>query len=255
MKHAGSGLGIERKLSSRTDRPFIVNFNKVNTTTTVAVETAINDKTVTVADSTGFALGNYLIIYSSVTDRFFTGRILSIVGNVLTIDNPLDSAFPVGAIASASITNMAVDGSATTQVFGIRGIPVVNPLNVTFHITRIIFNCQTDGTVDLSTFADQSALTNGLVLRKRNGEYDNIFNIKTNGELDGITLDWNPYSASNPNRGQNGFTSRLTFNGQDKMGTVIELSEGSDMEFLVQDDLSGIELLEVVAEGYSFRSI
>lgn len=255
MKHVGAGLGIERKLSSRTDRPFIVKFNKANASTTLTVETSIDDKTVTVASTTGFALGNYLIIYSSVTDRFFTGRILSIVGNILTVDNPLDSAFPVGAIVVASVTNMAVDGSTTTQVFGIRGIPVINPLNVTFHVTRIIFNCQTDGTVDLSKFADQSALINGLVLRKRNGEYDNIFNIKTNGELDGITLDWNPYAASNPNRGQNGFTSRLTFNGQDKMGSVIELAEGSDMEFLVQDDLTGITLLEVVAEGYSFRSI
>lgn len=56
--------------------------------------------------------------------------------------------------------------------------------------------------------------------------------------------------AVNPNQGQNGWIGRMTFGGQSKMGVVIRLPIGDDVEFIVQDNLTGIELLEIVAEGH-----
>jgi hypothetical protein len=46
----------------------------------------------------------------------------------------------------------------------------------------------------------------------------------------------------------------LTFSGPEKMGVAVRLPIGTDLEILVQDDLTAvtqdIELLEVFAEGH-----
>ena len=62
--------------------------------------------------------------------------------------------------------------------------------------------------------------------------------------------DWTPYLATNPQQGQDGFLFRLTFAGMNKLGVAIRLNPGEDLQFLVQDDLSGITVLEVTAEGH-----
>ncbi len=87
-------------------------------------------------------------------------------------------------------------------------------------------------------------------MRSRNGRIKNIFNVKSNGEIDGITLDWKPYSALTPVQGQHGFTARLTFTGQDKIGVAIRLPIGEDLEVWIQDDLTGITSLRIMAEGH-----
>lgn len=244
-------LEVETYHQDQFSPAVIAKFNQVQVGTTLAAVTAIEDETITVTDSTGFQVGYYIVMYDTSVDRYYIGYILEINGNIFTVDTPLDFAFPIGSIVGGAITNMAVDGSVTRQIFGLRGQSVAEPLNVTFDITRIIFQCQTDGTVDLSKFGDiVGGLTRGLVLRERNGKYYNIFNVKTNGDIEGITLDWKPFSATNPAQGQNGFSSRLTFNGNEKMGVTKRLSEGTDLEFIVQDDLTGITFLEVVAEGH-----
>ena len=59
--------------------------------------------------------------------------------------------------------------------------------------------------------------------------------------------DLNIYEAAK--QGANGFIARLTFAGQDKMGVAIRLAINEDMEIIVQDDLSSLLKLTVVAEG------
>lgn len=238
--------------------PVIGKFNQPQAFTTVATQTAIDSRTVIVSDATDFTIGRYVIIYSPDDSRFYTGYITGATGTTLTVDTPLDFAFPVGSVAISSVTNMNVDGSTTAEIFGLRNPAEQLPFDVQFDVTRIIFHCLTEDPVTLATFGDLAELTNGLVLRKRfsDGSYKNIFNIKSNGELAGITIDWIPYAETNPVQGQNGFTARLTFNGQDKLGVVVRLRSGDDLELVVQDDLNTaqgaaqITLLECVAEGH-----
>jgi hypothetical protein len=108
--------------------------------------------------------------------------------------------------------------------------------------------CLTDTAPQLNEFGDIAALVNGLVCRRRDGSYYNIFNVKTNIEIAGIQYDYTPLSALGA--GQNGFYTRLTFAGQSKMGVAQRLGTGEDMEILIQDDLTDIALLEIIAEGH-----
>jgi hypothetical protein len=114
-----------------------------------------------------------------------------------------------------------------------------------------MFHCHTTGAVDLSKFGDiAGGITNGIVMRKVDGTYRNIFNVKTNGEMAGIMFDFDILSAQNVNQGQNGFNGRLTFAGQSKVGVTIRLAPGEDLQLLVRDDLTDLDLLEIVAEGH-----
>ena len=238
-------------LQDQITPPIIARFYRLVGGSVLVSEAVQDSYSIEVADATDADVNTYIIMYSTVTDKFYLGRVLSKVGNILTLDSPIDNDFPIGAVVGFGDSNMAVDGSYSRVIFGLRGPAVENPLNLTFDITRIIFSCTTSGSCDLSTFADiAGGLTKGLVLRERNGSYNNIFNVKTNADLAGIMYDMNILQSTNPNQGQDGFVGRLTFAGQNKLGVAIRLEEGDDLEFLVQDDLSGITNLEVRAEGH-----
>lgn len=250
------GDSLEVLVQDPTTPAIIAKFNKVTNSTTLTAQPAQYATVITVASTAGMFLptgiynGAYLLIFDVTTGRFTPCHVVSIAGLNVTIDTPLDVSYPVGTIVDVSTTNMNVNGSVTPQVFGLRGLGIIPGIPQKYDITRIIFKCLTTDQVSLSLFGDLPKLLKGLVLRRRNGETFNIFNVKSNGEIAGIMLDWIPYSATNPNQGENGFTARLTFSGQEKLGVVQRLAAGEDLEIVVQDNLTGLLLLNIVAEGH-----
>jgi hypothetical protein len=109
----------------------------------------------------------------------------------------------------------------------------------------------TDEVCNLGTFGDiVGGITNGITLRHVNGAKFNIFNTKTNAELKGIAHDLDFHAALNPIQGQDGLVCRLTFGGQNKMGSIIRLGPGDDLQCLVNDNLSSINMFTIMAEGH-----
>ena len=211
-------------------------------------DAAIESYDVTVVDSTGMTIGDHFRIINSAADRYYFGSILNIVGNVITLDTPVDFLYVSGSEVTWSNINMAVDGSVTPVHFHLRtGTPSI-PSAV--DITRIIMTCETNGVGDLAHFGDILALTRGLVMRKENGDLHNIFNVKTNADLASLAYDLNGYVASNPIQGINGFAWRLTFGGQSKIGVVLRVLQGGQLGFIVQDDLTDLVNLKVMFEGH-----
>lgn len=252
MERIGNGLAPRDVALQDQHTPTVIAFfNQVEESTTLAVATAIGDRTITLTSTTGAAVGKYIILFHPASERFYTGHITSIAAlPVVSVDTPLDFAYPIGTFIDIAITDMSVDGSSTTQVFGLRGVGVPPGIDLRYDVTRLMFQCEAASPVSLATFADLTALTNGLVCRKRDGEYHNILNVKTNKELAGIMYDWTPYAATNPQQGQDGFVGRLTFAGQNKIGVTQRLALGEDLEFLIQDDLRAITELKIIAEGH-----
>ncbi len=237
-------------LQDQTTPVIIVPFNFVDETSTLAAPAAYNDTSVTVTDDAGMADGDHFVIYGETNTNYYIGQVVGTpVANVVQLDTPIDSAFPAGELVSGGNTNMAVDGSSTPVTYTLRG---ADPgIDITIDITRILFQCQTLTAVDLSTFGDiAGGLTKGLVLRRVDGTTQNIFNIKTNGDLAGIAYDFTVAQATNPQQGVDGFNSRLTFAGQSKIGVALRIGPGDSLEFIIQDDLSTISLLKVIAEGH-----
>ena len=88
------------------------------------------------------------------------------------------------------------------------------------------------------------------MFRKENddGTFTNYWNIKNNGEIGEMCYDKN-YDDKAP-AGLYGLTARLTFGGQSKIGVVIRLTEGEELQLVVQDDLTGLESFRIMAEGH-----
>jgi len=239
---------VDVKIQDQTTPMIILPVVLENTRTTLAVEAVQNDNTITVVDSTGFVVGHHLRIVDPSSDRFYYGTILDININVITLDTPLDFEYVLGSQVVDAITNMAVDGSVTPVVFKHRlGVPST-PSDT--DITRIIISCEADSPIDLNKFGDLPILTNGLVFRKTNLSNENIFNVKSNSDIANITYDFTVYAASNPAQGIDGFVTRLTFAGQNKLGVAIRIGQDDNLEVIVQDDLTGLVRLTMIAEGH-----
>jgi hypothetical protein len=250
-----SGGFQEVQISDQTSPSVIIKANELIVATTVAVEGVRGEYTLTVADATGItpadvqAPGDLLIVTSDIGSRFYQGRVLDIVGNVLTLDTPLDYAYEVGQSARATETNMSVDGSSTPRVFSLRAAePPGEGIDLTVDVTRIIIQCKTTSATSLANFGNIPKLTRGLVLRRVDGEYQNVFNVKDGHEIQGIAYDYDPTTQAG--QGQDGFSSRLTFGGQNKIGVVKRIGPGEDLEVIVQDDLTLLTTLEVTFEGH-----
>ena len=228
----------------------IANFNKVENSTELAAPASREDTDVVVVDATGIAIGKYIILFNPSTERFYFGTAINVVSTTITLDTPLDADFPAGTFLDSAITDMAVNGSVTPQIFGLRGTGAPPGVDLIADITRIIFTCVAADPISLSLFADITALSNGLILRQRNSTWFNVFNVKSNRELAALMFDFTPAVATNPAQGENGFVCRLTFAGQSKIGVTKRLPIGDDLEFIVQDNLSGITSLHCIAEGH-----
>jgi hypothetical protein len=236
-------------LQDQTTPTLIVPLNQVANTTTTSSPGVIDTYTIDVTVNTGFADGSFVVIADLVNDRYYTGtQVGDIAGSTVTLDTPLDFDYASGSSITNGIINMNVNGSVTRQIFSLRASDPGLPTTV--DVTRIMFLCTTEGLNDLSTFGDiAGGLEKGIVIRRRDGVYNNIFNAKTNGDLEGIMFDFHIHAKTNPVQGQDGFTGRLTFAGQNKMGVSVRIGPNEDLECLIQDDLTGITSFKIIAEG------
>jgi len=227
----------------------VTKFSVLEETTTTTAPVAIGGYVLPVASVTGISAGKFLAIFDPASVRFTNFEVVSVASLNVTVDRPIDFAYPTGSYLDIGDTNMAVNGAVTPVLFGIRNNAGAEPppgLELSVDITRIIIQCITATATDYDLFGDIAALTNGITLRNRNEETHNIFNTKTTGELSGIMYDLQVFDVK---QGTDGFIGRLTFAGQSKMGAVQRLHIDQDLELIVQDNLTGLTKLEIVAEG------
>lgn len=219
----------------------VLEFSQVLNFTFVNQTGVLNDRNIIVDDGSVFSGGDRIALVDGT--RIYGAFVQTVVSQNLTLDTPLDFNYSVGSTAVRLTRNLNIDGSVTPQIFQIGTVA-----NVTLDITRIIFSLTDSTAGDDSTFGGCPALTNGVVLRFMDGATYNIFNIKTNGELSKIAGGDFTY-AERAGPGEFGFNARFTFNGQDKLDSVIEIKEGEMLQIIIQDDLTCLNNFNIVAEG------
>ena len=232
-------------LQDQTTPPFFVYMNEVISSTTLADTFRINDTYVVLDDVTGIVSGNYIGIFNITYNRFFAANVISVSNDTVTLDTPSDFDFQIGDVFQDGNKNMNVDGSVTPRIFSLRADPA---LDFTVDVTRIILHIIDQTAMDDAKFGGIAALTNGVVLRRTDGFYFNLFNVKTNGEMGELSFD-KVYDDKAPS-GFFGFTSRLTFAGQNKVGVTIRLAPDEDLQLIIQDDLTDLDDFRVMVEGH-----
>ncbi len=252
IANVGQNGHLDVSIGDQTTPPVIASMSRVTNITTITAQPSIGDTTITVAAATGFIAGSYITISDPASGRYYLAHQIGAIATLtVTLDTPLDFEFPTGSTITVGLHDLSTSsGSRSSPVIYSVRAGEVDDVPTTVDVTRLIFICTDDTSVDLTGFCGGSALTNGLVLRRTDGLTQNIFNIKTNADLAGIMYDFTIHAATNPQQGVDGFVGRLTFGGQNKMGVVIRIGPGEDLELLVQDNLTGLTSFEVVAEGH-----
>lgn len=236
-------------IENQTTPVIILPMAKEVTRTTLAANSVVGLYDLSVVSSTGFVIGHHLRLVDPDSDRFYYATILDIQANVITLDTQLDFVYLAGSQVVDAVINMAVNGALIPVIFKHRLGSPSTPSDT--DITRIILTCTTSTSIDLSKFGDLAPLGRGLTFRKVGGRSNNLFNIKTNADLSNIAYDFVVYDSTNPAQGLDGFSSRLTFAGTNKIGVALRVGKDDNLEVIIQDDLTGLTSLVMIVEGHA----
>jgi hypothetical protein len=221
--------------------------------TALAVATEEDERTITIDDATGFVDGNIVGIFEQ-NGPFYYGEQVGVAVDlggpgpyVITLDTPIDSAFPIGSAVLSATDNMAVKGDVTTKIFQIGSAQ--RETTVDLDITRFNGYIQDDSVMDDGKFGGLEALTFGVVLRIKDGTLTNMWNVKSNGDFGLLCFDTG-YDSKPPSGDSHGFRFRNTYAGPSKHGVTIRLFPGEVLQILIQDDLTGLEKFNMIAQGH-----
>lgn len=190
----------------------------------------------------GIIIGDEILLLDFVSDRELYAFVVNVVGDVITIDRPIDHMFAAATTICRFVdSNMAVDGSVTPVIYTMRG--GTTPLD----IVRMLITMSDDSPMDDGTFGGLDSLTNGLVFRVVDGYQKTVFNFKNNSDIKQFCYDVE-YADKAP-AGLYGLSSRIAFGGQHTHGTVFRVSNNSRIQWIVQDDLRGLLSLKVAGQG------
>ena len=235
---------IDATIQSSTSPLYVVKFSNITAETTTTSLGALDDYSINVTSAAGFVVGQYLTLYNLTNNRVFFATVLAINTLVITLDRPLDFAFPIGSDVTVGSTNMNVNGSVTPQIFGVRN-PGITDIPLVVDISRIMLSSLTASEPQLSDFGDiTGGLDRGIQLRRVDGTYQNIANFKTNMEIKEAVFDLEIQTVAK--NSQDGITGRFTF---EKLGQVVRIGAGEDLQVVIQDDLTSLTTFTMLAEG------
>jgi hypothetical protein len=212
---------------------------------TISSNTAIDDYVISVNAGYTTTAGELVCIKEGT--NYYQGTVISNTATTVTLDTPLDYAFTTAASFTFSDHDLSVAGSAATPLI----FHIQPNAGVKWDIVRIMLYIEDDVAMDDGKFGGISALTNGVVLRKKDGSYHNIFNVKTNGEFAQRAYD-RDYVAKPPAGTGHSMIVRRTFGGQSKNGVVIRLDGDTpdELEVIIRDNLTGLSHFHVIAQGH-----
>ena len=242
--------GLSVNIQDQTTRPFDIPLNQIlDDSYTLANTPEINQYDINLTDTTGLTVGDKIaFLEQNGLEQIYFGFIKSITGNTITLNAPVPFGFTPSLVYIFTFDNqLNVDGSTTTQVFGL-----TNNFNQSVDITRIIFKCTDNVEMHDGLFCGIDELTNGIEFRKytNDGYYINYFNVRNNAKWGLLAYDVDYNEKGKPPDNTYGFSSRFSYAGQEKHGVVIRLDPGERIELLVQDDLTNIGSASLMAEGH-----
>jgi hypothetical protein len=246
--------GVPVNVQDQTSRALDLDFLKVLAApTTLSAPVSIGSYTIDVTSTTGFTAGEVVGISGGTgtpAGQFYFGQqVGSVSGSTVTLDTPLDKAYPSGANVFPATWKMNVNGSVTSQVFQIGPLGVGSGIEA--DITKIVGYLQSTSDMDDALFGSLAALTRGLSLRKNfgDGSYENLWTCKSNGGLALKCANNFAYTTKAPS-GSYGARWVYSLSGSENHGVVARLAGGETLELLVQDNLTGLTVVRHAVHGH-----
>jgi hypothetical protein len=235
-------------IQDNTSSLFTGEFSQALTGFFLAVDTVESTKEVlnfdfTAAPSHGIVIGNHIFLLDTAHDKSLFGEVTNVVGDVITLDRPIDHKYEVATTLGRIVTTeMSVVGSvASPEIFTMRAgtIPV--------DITSIQFQIITTGAIDDSKFGDGTPLGNGIALRYIDGENQTIASFKTNGDFRMLGADINITEKT----GGGEYVMTVTWPIAKITGKVFRISNDEQLQLIVLDDTTaGTDNIKARAIGH-----
>ena len=204
-------------------------------------DVSVDDTQIQVAAGHGITVGDSLIIYT--VNYHWQVEVISVSTNLITLESPSYLSFKV---ADTTIIRGKTDlNGASTGVTYKFGLPGSSQDPIDINAALLIMGHSTQG--DDGDFGDQTALANGLLLRKVNAIKFNLGIYKTNRDfrLNNANIE---YSDKGP-AGTYGTNIKFFLQGQENFDQVIRLCYGDFLTALRQDDLSGLSFFRISLIG------
>jgi hypothetical protein len=217
------------------------------TQTTLAVATSGSglEYQITLTSAAGFTAGGKVHVGNGIRE-ISHATIISVLGNVLTLDRRIDMAHAVGTPVTLSALDMSsIAGTLSTPVvyWSAPGDGEV------WHIMRLLFSMVHGTAGDLGLFGNLNPLTNGCLLRVYvGGKFYTFTNWKTNSDISDDMYDVS-FNARSGGGGQYGTSGRGTFYNT---GAVVRLdgSLGDRIELWVQDNITALDSFTMKMQGH-----
>lgn len=215
------------------------------TTLAVATDGDGTEYQITVADPTGFNVGDFIHIENGEQEPTHS-QIVNIAGSIFDLDRRIDLAHPIGAEVEQSILDLkATAGTLAAPIIYWTG---PDP-GEEWQLTRMIFAMAHSTAGDLGKFGNLPSLTNGVVVRVRNNSsYRTLTNWKNSGDMKGGDMYDVEFDSRSGGGGDFGTSGRWTFQ---KGGVVVKLNGDTNdrIEVLIQDDLTTLGFFKMKVQG------
>jgi len=237
---------VEVAIQDQYSKPIDLFLTRFLNNVSLASGVSIGDYDFVVLSGHNISVGNYLCFKEN--KNFLQAGVIGVSGDNISIGVPFDFAYTTNAYVCNTDRNLNVLGSNANPV--IFSVSPVNLVNVSWDVNWMMFHIMDNVVMDDDTFGGLSKLSNGVVVRKRNDEYYNFFNVRYNGDF-AHHMKLIEYVDKAP-AGLYSFRAYKTFNGMDYNGVSVKLdSEDNDgFEVIVRDDLTSLSTFHVSVHGH-----
>lgn len=215
-------------------------------TTTLTAEASAGDTLLTVADITGFSVGDLLRISNGSGVERCHFQVTAAAGSVITLNKPIDNTFAIGSDVTEIQVAMNVSGTLASPI----SFKIQPPSDERWQMTRLLITMLDASAMDDGKFGGITALANGVIVRQsENSVFRTLTTWQSNSNMKDDMYDIT-YSAKAP-AGEFGLSGRWTFT---RAQFVVDLdgTTGDFLEVLIQDDLTGLLNFGIKVQGRLF---
>jgi len=233
----GLDVNIQDQVTEEINLYFHVDELQTNPSSTLVVDSY----TMTVDSVAGISEGDAVTIYES--NRVYQSIIADITGTTLTLASSIDYAFTTAAAVHIGAWNLNLNGSGAPIIAHFETAPLAK-----YDIYRINITMLDGEKMDGSTFGGIDQLTNGIVLRHKNGILKNLALVVNNIGFaeQGFNIDYDPADK----KGEYGLRAKKNYKEVSGIAIRTDGAVDDEIQLIIRDNLTSLTLMTATVQGH-----
>jgi len=237
-------LEYEREMLARPSEAVILYLYNTVASPILTISPKTGDTVLHVQDTTDVDIGHAVNIHDD--KNHFQSLVFDKTVDTITMVSPIDVVFGTNAYVHCGPWWTNVDGSSEPVIYQIHP-----PTNAIYDIASIVISMSGSSKMSIQKFGGIPSLDNGIVLRKKDGEYKNYFVLVNN-----IGMSEQGFSLTFYDRaGLGDYGLRALNSIKEFTGKNIRLNGSHEsLELIVQDDLTDLSHMSVTVGSHLYEN-